>query len=1149
MTSGAPWSVKGIDPKAREVAKDLARRSGMTLGEWLNRMILEEDGPEDIASESYFTDPTYAAKTFVAERPARTYIETPRQEVFKAPEPPLRPEPLYVAPTRFEAPEHPGDEIARVTVALDRLTDRIENSEGRTGKAISGVEHSVREAVERIESAEREHVAIAARFEGAVEDTRTEQARLSERLRRMESEAAGPRSAEALRALEQALGRVANHLYEGENRTRQTLADLRERVERAEAGAPAPSVEVIEEVVERVGARLTEAEARTSEALEGLRASFAGLDGRVRTVETEAPANLDKKLEHFAANLTATLTERVEATRGELAKSLETASEGRFDRMERKLSEMTDQVRAAEERSAQAIERVGREVLTVADNLNRRVQVSETRSADAIEHVGGEIARIAQTVETRLTRNDTVQAEAMEKLGAEIARISERLAERIANAERRSAQAFDDVGEQVARVSERIGVHGDRASDELVERIRLSEERTARLLDEAREKIDQRLGETQRRIAEQVAAAPLVSAPTYADPVKAFGEPEPFPAFEAEEPPAPRPAGQATMQTTGLTTRSGFATPRPMSAIAPQVIAPQAPAPQVVAPLAMASQALAAQAAEAPAVFAPEPFPGAAQASTFDAEDFEAADGFADLSETTAEAAPEGDLEAEDFAPELELVEEGSALSSGFGPSAFEALDAEDSLDAEAEEHRSEAFDALDSATPEDPKDETLAYSASAFDLADDEEAQSDPAFARSAFAPLEEEEDHSSKLPLSTREVIEQARAAARAAVENDSRGRWPKTSPKAKAEKAEKSVPSASLFSSMFGGRAKRRAGSSLQTALVVMGTAALVSLGAAGFMLMDGHPGGAPPKRVSDALAALSGGRIKEVVAPEHDTTPFPATPRVAVALSPQPIVPAGSGQPTAPDLSDRFGKAAQGVKAGTPGAIEELKAVAELGHAPAQFYLARLYEKGEGGLKVDLAASRRWTERAAEGGDPRAMHNVGMAYINGSGGPKNSTTAAQWFRRAADLGLVDSQFNLAALYEKGLGVSQNPAEAYKWYLIAAKTGDGDARQRADQVRGQLTSDARAVAEQAATAFRPAARNPSAAPVATAAVGGDNAGVIVAQRALSRLGYYLGPTDGSASPALQLAIAAYQRDHNTPVTGVLDQSTLQGLSVYTR
>ena len=43
MSAAAPWSVKGIEPKAREIAKDLARRSGMTLGEWLNQMILEDD--------------------------------------------------------------------------------------------------------------------------------------------------------------------------------------------------------------------------------------------------------------------------------------------------------------------------------------------------------------------------------------------------------------------------------------------------------------------------------------------------------------------------------------------------------------------------------------------------------------------------------------------------------------------------------------------------------------------------------------------------------------------------------------------------------------------------------------------------------------------------------------------------------------------------------------------------------------------------------------------------------------------------------------------------------------------------------------------------------------------------------------------------
>jgi localization factor PodJL len=1165
MNAGAPWSVKGIDPKAREVAKDLARRHGMTLGEWLNRMILEEDGPEDIGSEAYFTDPNFVPRAPAAERPApRGYVEPPRVEPPRAEPPralkaPLRPEPLYVAPTRFEAPQHPGDEINRVTAALDRLTDRIESSEGRTGMAISGVEHSVREAVARIESAEREHVAIAARFEGSVDDTRAEQVRLSDRLRRIEAEAAGPRSAEALRALEQALGRVASHLYEGESRTRETLADLRQRVEQAEAGAPTPGVEAIEEVVERVGERLTEAEARTFEALESLRASFAGLDGRLGAVETVAAPAIDQRFEQLTANL----TERVELTRSELAKSLQASTETRFDRMERKLSEMTEQVQAAEHRSAQAIERVGREVLTVADNLNKRVEAAEIRSADAIGHVGGEVARIAETVDLRLTRNDSIQAEAMEKLGAEIARISERLAERIATAERRSAQAFDEVGEQVARVSERVGQRSDRASDELIDRIRLSEERTARLLDEAREKIDQRLNETQRRITEQVVAAappPPVARSLLDDPSHVFGEPEPFPAFEKSadsDGPFQMNAKMVTQAAT-MMTRSGFATPPPVRPAAPPAAAAQAaaapavfaPEPLIPEPVAappaapepfsvetLISEAVEPEAAAvaapgpfAPSPFAAQPFPAAPEPTTFDAEDFEAADDFISLSE---EAAPiERDAE-----PELEPSQADAAASrpSLFG-GAFENQDAEDHA---PEERRVEAsaFDDLD-LEPQAPTEGAAAFSgaldAAAFD-ADEHDVPTPPEEHRLEAVPPAEP-----AAPLSTREVIEQARAAARSSMQDNGKIR-PFKSATPKPEKA----AGGSIFNGLFGGRAKRRAGSSLQSALVVTGTAALVGLGAAGFMLMDGRPGGSPPQRVVDAIAALSHG--KPILSAETDTTPFPATPRVAVALAPQAIAPAAGVQPAAPDLSDRFARAAQALEQKKPGALDELKAVAELGHAPAQFYLARLYEKGEAGLKPDLAQSRRWTERAAEGGDRRAMHNLGMAYISGSGGPKNSTTAAQWFRRAAELGLVDSQFNLAALYEKGMGVSQNPAEAYKWYMIAAKTGDADAGKRADQVKTLLSPDARVVAEQAAAAFRASSGNPSAvaAPTATAAL----SGVIVAQQALSRLGYYLGPTDGSPSPALQLAVAAYQRDHNTQPTGVLDPATLQGLSVYTR
>jgi len=49
MKPGAPWSIKGVDGDAREVAKAKARAADMTLGQWLNRAIAEADKPQAAA--------------------------------------------------------------------------------------------------------------------------------------------------------------------------------------------------------------------------------------------------------------------------------------------------------------------------------------------------------------------------------------------------------------------------------------------------------------------------------------------------------------------------------------------------------------------------------------------------------------------------------------------------------------------------------------------------------------------------------------------------------------------------------------------------------------------------------------------------------------------------------------------------------------------------------------------------------------------------------------------------------------------------------------------------------------------------------------------------------------------------------------------
>lgn len=866
MTAGAPWSVKGIDPKAREVAKDHARRSGMTLGEWLNRVILEDDGGE----------------------PAVVPEPTP----YAAPEPPVRfpdpPRPRLVA----ETPAPRNDELARVAHALDRLTDRLEASETRTGLAVSSIEHSVRQAVARIEAAERESLAVATRVDGSVERITSEGARLAERLRRLETEAAGPRSTEALRALEQSVGRVSAQAYESEARTRDSVAALDARLARAEARDPA---KFMDEVVQRLGDRLANAERHTADALDGLRRSLATLDSRLGAVEGGQGADGQR----FEA-LAQTLTEQVEAARTQVSERLKAVDGGRVDR---RFAELAAEVKAAEQRSARAIQQMGRDVLGMAGSLNRRLQDSEDRNAAAIAQVGGEMARVAGAMEARLGRAEQTQTEALERLSTELGRITDKLSDRLLVSERRAAEAIDDVGEQVSRVTERMAQSQERAAQELAERIRESEERTAKLLEETGVRLEQRLGEP----ASRPAAAPVAAA-----------------AAELEAPPAP----------------------------------------------------------PSPAAFGPELF-------------------------SRAEDVEDGE--------ELDLTDTMPPALPPFAPARFEPTD-EFAPIPEPEE------DLFGLDQPEPPADGEV-------------------------------------KPSLSTREVIEQARAAARAAAPAEKPERL-----QAKAKASWRMSRPANLGSGFFSVRPRRAPSSTLQTAIMVAGGAAFLSVGAAGVVLMQG-PSAAPAAEIASA-----------------DQSAQPA--RAAVALGPQSLgvlEPASAAAATRPpaQLADAllaaFGKAARGVEAGEPGALAKLKAIAEAGHPPAQFYLGKLYETGEHGVKQNLVEARRWTERAAEGGDAAAMHNLALFDFRGEGGTQDLAAAARWFRAAAEQGIVDSQFNLGLLYQSGSGVARDPVQAYTWFAIAAAGGDAQARVNAQALQGQLSPAQRASAEQAAAAF--AARSQAA------------------------------------------------------------------------
>lgn len=971
MSTGAPWSVKGIDPKAREIAKDLARRSGMTLGEWLNQVILEGDGEEaEIA----------AAAIGVRRAPAGNTIYERNRVVGRG-----------WRDRRFED-EAAALESVRAVSIIEEVSSRIEAAERRSTLAISGVDQAVAGVIARFDDSERSQADIARRVETVAEELRSGH----ERLLRLERLNEG-RTPEAVKALETALGKIANQIYEGEARTRAVLGEMREeltstsrRLTRIEAEArETDAAVVVEDVVSRIAARLERAETETAAAIRALDGSFAALEERLRATE----AGVDPGREARFERLTSDLSRRIDESRAELINRLLAMGDGRITQLDETVEAVAAQVQAAEQRSARAIERMGAEVLRIADNLNRRMTGVETASAEAVTRIGEDMARMTDAVDVRLRKAETGHGEALERLGQEIAVISERFAERIAQSERRTAISVDQVGARLDRVADKLEARYDRASGEIAERIRQSEDRTARLLQEAREKIERQL-DGRRRAAESAGLAPEriveVEAPASIE-VETLDQVAPeeisvaakTDSDRADEPGAPEAPVFVSLLSAG--SRFGMVSSR-----SPQQTASTTPPPVVV--------------------IEPQP-PASADMEPVDGLDIADADPFEPSVETEIE------LEIDDaFATErrrgLDARFDDELAEIRFAPGA----------------DRSDPFAVAEDVAPE------------ARELSDIPDFGGiDPFDAETANKP-----------PVSTREALDAARAAARLGVRNapESDGAaftlLRRTARGAAVDRIDR--------------RRKGRDGSTMKKAMLASATAATVMSALAGWWYIF----------ADDEAARLGGGG--EASALKLDVQGEGVDESGAPILAPALSTGGTGSDGDAIDAAALYEEASRMLAANEPEALSTLVRAANLGWAPAQFHLAKLYEGGESGVPRSGSDARKWTERAAQGGDRRAMHNLGMYYFDGVGGPKDLTVAAQWFRKAAEQGLVDSQYNLGRLYEQGLGAPQDEAEAYRWYLIAADAGDAEARIAADRVRDALPVDLRLRAERAAARFKP-------------------------------------------------------------------------------
>lgn len=244
--------------------------------------------------------------------------------------------------------------------------------------------------------------------------------------------------------------------------------------------------------------------------------------------------------------------------------------------------------------------------------------------------------------------------------------------------------------------------------------------------------------------------------------------------------------------------------------------------------------------------------------------------------------------------------------------------------------------------------------------------------------------------------------------------------------------------------------------------------------------------------------------------------------AALVSPPPApMPVAPIAPPALGVRDAYPAIAAALERGDATALPRLVGLAQAGDARAQLQLASFYEGGASGVPRDLAAARSWTRRAAEGGNRVAMYNLALFLMDAGG---TDGEAANWFRRSAERGVIDAQYNLGLLYEAGRGVDRNLREAYRWFSVAANAGDAAAREKQVELEGRLQPAERSGLDRDAAGFQP--NTPAASDLATLVPPAET--LAETQVLLARRGYYVGPVDGVATPALRTAAAAYLRDH---------------------
>ena len=113
-------------------------------------------------------------------------------------------------------------------------------------------------------------------------------------------------------------------------------------------------------------------------------------------------------------------------------------------------------------------------------------------------------------------------------------------------------------------------------------------------------------------------------------------------------------------------------------------------------------------------------------------------------------------------------------------------------------------------------------------------------------------------------------------------------------------------------------------------------------------------------------------------------------------------------------------------------------AQAGDTDAQYWLARMYEAGEGMKSPCPEKAVYWALTGMKGTNTACMNLLGTFFERGFGMERDLIFAADYYRQAADLGDPKGAINYALACEYGRGVPTNAALALAYYEAAARAG---------------------------------------------------------------------------------------------------------------